>query len=661
MIFSNALHILTRFGLSYSFLYFLKKIRLIDELPIRFLLLRQRYYKSISVESQMKELAYFYKNAIKKELNFSEPKSFTEKIQWMKFYCSTKEKALLADKFLSPKIIEKKFNGRIKTIPCLGVWDKASDIDFSTLPDKFVLKCNHGSAMNIIVKDKSKLNIAKARKKLDEWLLIDYAYVNGMFENHYSFIERKIIAEKFIEFIGDRIANTHSIHSAVYSSDWKRLPILFNSDKPYKNDFKRPKKLGEMLTLAHEMSKDYPYARIDFYYINEEIYFGEITFTPDSGIIKFEPRNIDDEWGKLIELPKQESVSLSKRRKRIAWLPHNLAQNRSLREMKKVWAGAGAENVIEAELWKNPREIDYLVLNFYENINRRLGFFLSTYIGKLLRLLKFKAYGIKILWIINNKIPHDEENQEWAVKMMKNLIKLSDRIIIMCNDSLTLLRSLEKNEKKWKDKIVYFPHPNYISAYKAGVPPVIKSDKLKLLFFGSIRPYKNIDILISAFRAINNQNISLTVAGTPKSEAYKTYIENLSKGIPNLTLSLNYIPDDEIMSLIYQNDLLVLPYDDDTTLNSGTVILSCSAKKTFITPNIGTVRDFPDQSQMYIYEYKNQAEHKQKIMEQIKIAYDDFTKDKDIFVKKGEKLYKYIEENHSKERLIEILKKEFDL
>ena len=313
-----------KFGFFDTFCYVLLKSDVLRQFPAKYLIKRADYYKNLPLAEQKKELGLFYKNAIGKEMDIENPKTFTEKIQWMKFNDSTKRKADYSDKFLAPKLIEKEYGSRINIIPQLGVWDKAEDIDFDVLPQKFVLKCNHGSAMNIIVKDKSKLDIAETRRKLNDWLKIDYAYVNGMYENHYTFIDRKIIAEKFIEemdgnlhdykfhcfmgeprfieFIGDRVVNTHVVHDSIYTIDWQLTDIHMNEDIPYEKGFEKPEKLDEMITLAREMSKPYSYVRVDFYYINGKIFFGELTFTPDSGCIKFNHPKTDAEWGEWIKL-----------------------------------------------------------------------------------------------------------------------------------------------------------------------------------------------------------------------------------------------------------------------------------------------------------------------------------------------------------------------
>ena len=315
-----------KFGFSYTFFFILQKLGLKIEIPIKSLLKKQHYYENLSIQEKKDELCKFYKNSTGKELNIENPKTFCEKLQWMKFNNSTKEKALLSDKYMAPKIIEKRYGSRIKTVKQLGGgWKDANDIDFEKLPQSFVLKCNHGSAMNIIVKDKNKLNTKKTIKKLNNWLKIDYATVNGMYENHYSLIDRKIIAEEFIQeidgnlhdykfhcfngvpmfcqLIGDRVPNSHHYFMSFYTSDWKKIDLTYNNHELYKKDFPVPVKFSEMLSLAADMSKDFSYVRVDFYLLNNEIYFSELTFTPDSGIMNFSLPQTDLEWGNFLKLP----------------------------------------------------------------------------------------------------------------------------------------------------------------------------------------------------------------------------------------------------------------------------------------------------------------------------------------------------------------------
>ena len=166
-------------------------------------LLRKKKIKQIAKLKQLpkteypKMLAARYEAAIGHKLNWDNLQTYTEKMQWAKLYDKNPLKATLTDKYLVREWVEKTIGGEY-LIPLLGVWDNFEDIDFSELPDRFVLKTNHGSGTNLIVKDKSKLNLKRAKRMFDDWMNIDYAY-NSNFEMHYTDIKPKIIAEKYME------------------------------------------------------------------------------------------------------------------------------------------------------------------------------------------------------------------------------------------------------------------------------------------------------------------------------------------------------------------------------------------------------------------------------------------------------------------------------
>lgn len=312
-----------RVGLPNTFFFILHKFHCMKELPFSYHKAMEKYYSSLSLNEQKKELSDFYENALGRKPDLNNPQTFTEKIQWMKFFDNLEIKARLSDKYLAPFHVLNTIP-ELRTVKQLGVWKKAEEIKFDVLPEKFVLKCNHGSAMNIIVKDKKNLNIKKTIKKLNNWLKLDYGLMNGMFENQYSLIERKIIAEtyieemdgnlhdfkfhcfmgepKIIEYIGDREFNTHKYKSALLTPDWKKTGIYFNDDPQYQGEIEKPAQLEKMIEYTKSMSKPFNYVRIDFYCINNRIYFGEFTFTPDSGIMKFNNPNTDREWGAWIKI-----------------------------------------------------------------------------------------------------------------------------------------------------------------------------------------------------------------------------------------------------------------------------------------------------------------------------------------------------------------------
>ena len=155
------------------------------------------FKNKLNFEEEKNKLRKFFYARTKKHLNLDNPQTFNEKIQWMKLYDSTPIKTRLADKYLVRDWVKEKI-GEEYLIPLLGVYDKFEDINFDKLPNQFVIKCNHGCGYNIIVKDKSKLDLVDTKAKLDKWMNENFAFKVGL-ELHYRDIKPKIIIEKFIE------------------------------------------------------------------------------------------------------------------------------------------------------------------------------------------------------------------------------------------------------------------------------------------------------------------------------------------------------------------------------------------------------------------------------------------------------------------------------
>lgn len=247
-------------------------------------------------------ISYF--KATKRWLNLRNPKTWSEKLFWLNKYWQPKEKAICADKYRVREWIANKGYAEI-LLPLLGVYDKAEDINFDDLPNRFVLKCNHGCACNIIVEDKSKLNIPNARAKLNGWLKRDYSLSYN--EAHYHKIPPKIICEQFLpvdsysdvidfkihcfngipRWIGicyDREKNGKNPKEMIYSPEWKRLMYLKSDKEDDGKWLDKPSNLDRMLQIAKEFSKTFPYVRVDLYSVGEKIFFGELTFTPSGNM-----------------------------------------------------------------------------------------------------------------------------------------------------------------------------------------------------------------------------------------------------------------------------------------------------------------------------------------------------------------------------------------
>ena len=269
-----------------------------------------------------KILKQWYKKRTGKNLNLENPKTFNEKIQWLKLYDNSPLKTKLADKYLVREWIEEQIGSKY-LIPLLGVWNNFDEIDFDKLPEKFVLKANHGSHWNIIVKDKSKLDKSKAKKKFDKWMARDYTFKAGL-ELQYRGIKPKIIAEKFIEDTNGELndykimcfngepkfvwvdCGRYSNHTKnIYDLDWNLQP--FKMTYPIsKTPIARPENLDKMIELAKILCKDFAFVRVDFYNVDGKIYFGEMTFTSMSGTDKFEPEKYDLELGNMLTLPEKK-------------------------------------------------------------------------------------------------------------------------------------------------------------------------------------------------------------------------------------------------------------------------------------------------------------------------------------------------------------------
>ena len=257
-------------------------------------------------------------------LNLENPKTFNEKIQWLKLYDRKPLYTMLVDKYEAKECV-KKIIGEQYIIPGLGVWDNFDDIDFSTLPKQFVLKCTHDSGGLIICRDKEKLCIDKARKKIKNCLAVNY-YWRGR-EWPYKDVKPRIIAEKYIEnkaekglidykffcfngnplllYISRGLENHSMAEISFYDMNGKEKNFHRIDYKPYHNavipdNFEQMKNIASM--LAREIGS--PFVRVDLYSLENKIYFSEITFHPCSGMIPFDSLSADIELGNMLFLPK---------------------------------------------------------------------------------------------------------------------------------------------------------------------------------------------------------------------------------------------------------------------------------------------------------------------------------------------------------------------
>lgn len=271
--------------------------------------------------------------------------------------------------------------------------------------------------------------------------------------------------------------------------------------------------------------------------------------------------------------------------------------------------------------WKHFHSVRLVHLNWFENLDDTSIFrALTSFFKKMIVLTTIRVSGKKLVWTMHNRISHEKKTSFLSNWIRHFLIIWSHRIIIHSEISRSLL--LERYPGI-SPKIFYLPHPEFIGNYgpiPIHEPEVVFSEPLVLLFMGAVKPYKNIELLIKAVSPFK-EKVKLIIAGNPNSEAYRNKIMDIASPAGNIDLRLNFIPDHEIPSLIQESDVLVLPYDLFSSLNSGTVILAFSYKKTVICPEIGTMEDLGlMKKNVFHYHYKSEEEHLNLLSQQIEAA-----------------------------------------
>ena len=264
------------------------------------------------------------------KLDIEHPVTYNEKIQWLKLYDRRPEYTDLVDKYKAKHIVGSMIGSEF-IIPTIGVWENPDEVDIKSLPQKFVIKCNHNSGNGMVVcTDKDRIDVGLMKRDLRKGFKENY-YFNHR-EWPYKNVKRLIIAEKYLEkdsttndirdykihcfngipiylqVIGNRDHIKHTGRQRFYTFDWKDAGWEFGDYPSYEQDLEKPSQLDLMYQIAEKLSKGIPYVRIDLYEINGTVFFGEITFHPGAGFYKYNKvynRDTDLMLGEMIELPIQ--------------------------------------------------------------------------------------------------------------------------------------------------------------------------------------------------------------------------------------------------------------------------------------------------------------------------------------------------------------------
>lgn len=269
-------------------------------------------------------LSWLYRARMGRFPDLNHPKSFNEKLQWLKLNDRKPEYTEIVDKYLAKKYVEKRI-GEKYIIPTLGVWDEFDQIEFEKLPDQFVLKTTHDSGGVVICKDKANFDKVAAKRKLEKSLKRNYYWAER--EWPYKNVKPRIIAENYLSFLNgsDLVeykvfcfngkpalflickgeGHTDERTNDFYDLEFNHIPVTVTCPNA-KEKCQKPDEYEELLELSRKLAKNTYQLRVDLYVINHKIYFGELTFFHDSGCCKFNPPEWDKRFGDMLKLPIEE-------------------------------------------------------------------------------------------------------------------------------------------------------------------------------------------------------------------------------------------------------------------------------------------------------------------------------------------------------------------
>ena len=257
---------------------------------------------------------------MRKKLHLDNPQTYNEKLQWIKLYDRKPEYTAMVDKFEAKRIAANLIGDKY-IIPTLGVWDRFDDIDFDSLPNQFVIKCTHDSGGLVIVKDKSKMNMEAARKKITRCLGHNFYW--GQREWPYKNVKPRVIVEVYMEdsetkelrdykfftfngnvmalFIATERGASEETKFDFFDAEFNHLPLL-NGHPNADMMPKKPAQFELMKELARKLSMGLPQIRVDLYEVDGKVYFGEFTFFHWSGFKPFVPEEWDYKFGEWLKL-----------------------------------------------------------------------------------------------------------------------------------------------------------------------------------------------------------------------------------------------------------------------------------------------------------------------------------------------------------------------
>lgn len=256
---------------------------------------------------------------LNQRLNIDNPTTFNEKMQYLKLYDRKEQYTKMVDKYEVKKYVSEMI-GEKYIIPTIGVYNKFENIDFKKLPNQFVIKTTHDSGSTIICENKSKLDRAMIKKKIKNSLKRNYYSLYR--EWPYKNVKPRIIIENMIAKENEDLKDykffcfngkvgiilvcserRKKLKETWFDLNWNLLELT-EGNHEIDGTIKKPLNLELMIKLSETLSKNIPFIRVDFYEVDGKVYFGELTFFPQSGYEKFKPETYNEKLGNMIDLSK---------------------------------------------------------------------------------------------------------------------------------------------------------------------------------------------------------------------------------------------------------------------------------------------------------------------------------------------------------------------
>lgn len=313
-------------------------------------------------------------------------------------------------------------------------------------------------------------------------------------------------------------------------------------------------------------------------------------------------------------------------------------------------------NLISLEEWRENPHACNVILNWFEEFHgtsQLRG--LMQYAKKTALLKMFVKKNCSIITLVHNKIPHDRARPwiaGYTLSMRRRLFSVADHIVVLSDTTIDVVNSqMSGNMREFvSNKITKIPLPNYQGHLEVekgfsirgecGIP----GQDFVALFFGQIRKYKNIELIIETaktFAAAGKDDIHFVVAGICPDPGYLEELSQAVEGMNNLSFVPGFLEERRLNSMISDSDLMILPYNKESSLNSSSCYLAFSLGKTVVCPEIGTVGEFPP-GLIFSYDYASDSEHLDRFTDAVERAYQEWCENRAAFMARGERLQQIV-------------------